>query len=92
MYFFCSDVSSRTVVSCLNSLFSLFGFPGVVHSDNAKCFVCKEIKLFHCERKITIIFSCVYNPRGNTQCERFNGIIWNAIKLALSTRGLKTSQ
>ena len=28
-------------------------------------------------------------PRGNSQCERFNGIIWNTIKLALRTNGLE---
>ena len=42
--FACKDTSSRTVISCLRSLFSLFGFPAIVHSDNAKCFVSKEIK------------------------------------------------
>ena len=34
----------------------------------------------------------MYNPSGNSQCERFKGIFWNTIKLALRTRGLKTSQ
>lgn len=29
-----------------------------------------------------------YNPKGNAQCERFNGIIWKAIKLSLRSRGL----
>ena len=88
----CSDISSRTVILCLNSLFSLFGFPAIVHSDNAKCFVSKEIKLFLDERGIASTHSSVYNPRGNSQCERFNGTIWNTIKLALRTRGLKITK
>ena len=87
--FACKDTSSRTVISCLRSLFSLFGFPAIVHSDNAKCFVSKEIKEFLNERGIASTFSSVYNPRGNSQCERFNGIIWNTIKLALRTNGLE---
>ena len=37
--FICKDTSSCTVISCLRSLFSLFGFPAIVHSDNAKCFI-----------------------------------------------------
>ena len=28
----------------------------------------------------------------NSQCERLNGLIWNILKLALRTKGLKTSQ
>ena len=89
--FACKDTSSRTVISCLRSLFSLFGFPAIVHSDNAKCFVSKEIKEFLNERGIASTFSSMYNPRGNSQCVRFNGIIWNTIKLALRTNGLETA-
>ena len=44
--FACKDTNSRTVISCLKSLFSLFSFPAIVHSDNAKCFVSKEIEIF----------------------------------------------
>ena len=80
--FACKDKSSRTVISCLRSL---FGFAALVHNDNAKCFVSKEVKKFLNERGITSTFSSVYNPRGNSQCERFNGIIWNTINLALRT-------
>ena len=29
-----------------------------------------------------------YNPRGNGQCERYNGIIWQAITLALKSSNL----
>ena len=86
--FACKDTSSCTVtsISCLRSLFSLFGFPAIVHSDNAKCFVLKEIKEFLNERGIASTFSSVYNPCGNSQCERFNGTIWNTIKLAKRLR------
>ena len=44
--FMCKDASSHTVILCLRSLFSLFGFPAIVHSDNVKCFVLKETKEF----------------------------------------------
>ena len=81
--------SSRTVISCLRSLLSLFGFPAIVHSDNAKCFVSKEIKEFLNKRGIASTFFSVYNPCGNSQCERLNGVIWNNIKLALCTNGLE---
>jgi len=56
-----------------------------VHSHNAKCFVSREIKQFFTERGISTTFASVYNPRGNSQCERYNGVIWNAVRLALRT-------
>ena len=87
--FACKDTSSRTIISCLRSLFSLFGFLAIVHSDNAKCFVSKKIKEFLNERGIAITFFSMYNPRGNSQCKRFNGIIWNTLKLALCKNGLE---
>lgn len=33
-----------------------------------------------------------YNLEGNGQAERYIGIIWKAIQLALKTQGLKTTQ
>ena len=73
----------------LKIIVSLFDFPAIVHNDNAKCFVSKEIKEFLNKRGIASTFSSVYNPRGDSQCESFNGIIWNTIKLALRTNGLE---
>ena len=61
--FACKDTSYRTVILCF------FGFPAIVHSDNAKSFVSKEIKEFLNEQRIASKFSSVYNPRGNSQCE-----------------------
>ena len=51
---------SRTIILCLRSLFNLFGFPAIVNSDNAKCFVSKKIKKFLNERRIASTFSSVY--------------------------------
>ena len=33
-----------------------------------------------------------YNPTGNSQVKRYNGVIWKAIQLALKTKNLQTSQ
>ena len=64
--FACKDTSCRTVILCLRSLFSLFGFIAIVHSNNAKCFVSKKIKEFLNEWGIaTYVF--LRNPRGNSQ-------------------------
>ncbi|CAI9721296.1 Retrovirus-related Pol poly from transposon [Octopus vulgaris] len=67
-------------------------FRAVFHSDNAKCFVPKELKQFLYDRGIAITHSTVYNSRGNVQCERYNGAIWNSIKLTLRSRNLPVSQ
>jgi len=85
-------ILARKLISCLTSLFNIFGFPAVVHSDNAKCFVSREIKQFLTERGISTTFATVYNPRGNSQCESYNGVIWNAVRLALRTNGMEISR
>jgi len=58
------DTSSKTIISCLKSLFNMFDFPSVLHSDNAKCFVSREIKQSFTERGISMTFASVYNPHG----------------------------
>ena len=65
----CSDVSLRTVISCLNLLFRLSDFPAIVLSDNAKYLVSQEIKPFLDRRGIASTFFSVYNPRDNSQCD-----------------------
>ena len=79
------------VVKHLSVLFGIFGFPAVVQSDNGKCFVSKDLKQFLYDRGIAITHSSVYNSRGNSQCERYNGVIRNAIILALGIKNLTLS-
>ena len=64
--FACKDTTSCKVISCLRSLFSVFGFPPIVHSDNAKCFVSKKIKKLLNERGIASTFFFMYNPSDNS--------------------------
>ena len=55
-----SDTSSRTVISRLTTLFGLFGFPALVHSDNAKCFMSQDVKqFFHGTRYCLNVFVCI---------------------------------
>ena len=65
----CSDSSSQTVISRLTTLFGLFGFPAVVHSDTAKWFMSRDVKQFFTERGIATTFRlfiiCVVIPKAS---------------------------
>ena len=37
--FACSSVDAKTVISCLNRLFALFGMPAYIHSDRGTMFM-----------------------------------------------------
>ena len=83
---------SSTVLKCFNQLFSIFGMPAYIHSDRAPNLISREIKDYLFSKGIATSRTSRYNPKGNGQVERYNGITWNAIQLALKTRGLDTSQ
>lgn len=87
----CKDLHTDTVKRCLTELFSLFGPPGYVHSDRGASFKSDSMKSFLVAHGIGSSFTTPYNPRGNGQCERYNGIIWQTVKLALASKGLDTS-
>ncbi len=86
--FACADMSSETVKRCLDSIFSLCGMVGFVHSDRGASFLSRDVKVHLTRRGIASSATTPYHPEGNSQCERFNGIIWKAIQLALKDRDL----
>ena len=88
----CADTDSSTVIRCLCTLFSLFGMPAYVHNDRGPNLISKEMKDFLNSRGIACSKTSPYNPKGNGQVERYNGIIWKSVLLALSSRDLATSQ
>lgn len=88
----CPNMYTSTVMKCLDELFSLCGVPGCILSDNARTFTSNEFKTFLLERGIASSHSTVYHPTGNSQVERYNGVIWRAIRLALKSRNLPINQ
>ena len=90
--FACPNTNADTVIKCLCQLFSIFGFPNYVHSDRGSSFMSQELKSFLTEKGIAQSRTTPYNPEGNSQCERYNGIIWKAVQLSLRSRNLQTSQ
>ena len=83
------DATADSTIECLLSLFSLFGMPDYIHSDRGPAFVSQKYQQFLHERGVSTSYSSAYNPRGNGQVERYNGILWRAIRLALHSRGLR---
>lgn len=84
----CPDLSTNTVIEKLVDLFSIFGMPTYVHSDRGTSFLSKEMKDFLHRKGIATSYTTPYNPQGNGQTERYNGIIWRTIQLALKSRDL----
>ena len=88
----CPDLSSATVFKCLDNLFALFGMPAFVHSDGGTAFMSSEIREYFLKKNIASSRTTPYNPQGNGQVERYNGIIWKAIMFAIKTKRLDNSQ
>ena len=65
--------------------------PNYVHSDNATYFVSSVIKEFLLKRGVASSNSTPYHPTGNAQVERYVGIVWKSIRLALRTQNYPLS-
>ena len=84
----CSNLESSTVIRCLTDLFAIFGTPGSIHSDNGRSLISSELTDFFINHGIAFSNSSRYNPQGNGQVERYNGVIWKSIELALYSEKL----
>ena len=87
--FACPDTTTKTVISCLDQLFSIFGLPGYIHSDRGSCFMSDEFKKYLLCKGIASSRTSPYNPRCNGQTERYNGTIMKSVQLALRQNGLE---
>lgn len=88
----CSDVSTQTVIKHLKSIINMFGVPAYIHSDRGASFMSTELKTFLSGNGIATSRTTPYNPKGNGQCERYNGIIWKTVMLALKSHEKNTNQ
>ena len=77
---------SATVIRCLDQFFSLCGMPGYTHSDNQTSFSSNDIKKYLTKRGIATSKSSPYHPPGNSQVERYSGVIWKVMRLGLKSR------
>ena len=88
----CSSVDAKTVISYLNGLFALFGMPAYIHSGRGTAFMSHALTSYVHSHGVACSKTSVYNAHGNGQCERYNGIIWSAVRLALTSRKLAVMQ
>ena len=79
----CPNMSSETVIKCLDQIFTLCGTAGYIHSDRGAALLSKEVKDHLNNRGIVTCKTTPYNPRGNGQVEVYNRSIWKAVRLAL---------
>ena len=56
------------------------------------CTLIELLLLLFYRRGVACSRTSVYNAPGNGQCERYNGVIWSAIRLALRSRKLDIRQ
>ncbi|XP_035230305.1 uncharacterized protein LOC118202265 [Stegodyphus dumicola] len=62
--------------------------PANIHSDRGSLFMSRELKCFLTSLGIATSRATAYNPQGNGQVERYNGIIWKTIHLALKSKNM----
>ena len=83
-----TNTSAETSIRCLLTLFSVFGLPEYIHSDRGPAFTSGAYQDFLHRHGVSTSYSSAYNPRGNGQIERYNGILWKTIRLRLSSKQL----
>ena len=74
-----------------SQLFAIFGMPAYIHSDRGTSFVSADVKQFLHNHGISSSRTTPFNPQGNGQCERYNGIIWKAVTMTLKSHNLPIS-
>ena len=74
----------------VTTLLSLFGMLAFVHSDRGASFMSHELQAFLREKGVATSRTTSYNPAGNGQVERYDGIVWKAVEMSLKSKNLHT--
>ncbi|KAF2885734.1 hypothetical protein ILUMI_20438 [Ignelater luminosus] len=69
----------------------MFGTLAYIHSDRGTSFMPQEVKNFLTTNGNAFSRTTPYNPQGNVQAERYNGINWKTVQLALKNKNLPVS-
>ena len=71
---------AQDVAKALGTVFTRFGFPQEILSDQGSDFMSVLMQVFLSEFKINQIRTSPYHPQTNGACERFNGTLKSTIK------------
>jgi transposase InsO family protein len=86
------DMTTSSAIDCLHNLFTIFGAPLFIHSDRGSQFESAEFSQFLSQWNVVRTRTTPYNPAGNGQCERFNGILWCTIVLRCRENAVSLSR
>lgn len=78
-----ASVTMETVIGFLSSVFSRYGGPEFLVTDNGPQFTSVAFSSFLKERGITHIRSSVYHPAANGAIERFNRVLKSCIQTTM---------
>ena len=88
--FVMSSTTSSDVIRVLrDEVFSRYGLPVSVHSDRGPQLMSEEFAQYFRSIGVKLTHSSKYNPRGNGQCERYNGEIQRIMSRVLRQEGLE---
>ncbi|KAJ7991418.1 hypothetical protein DPEC_G00283640 [Dallia pectoralis] len=77
-------VTSAAVVNFLDQLFSRWGLPRAITTDNGPQFRSMEFTTFLANKGVTHIRTSVYHPQANGGVERFNQSLKNGLRAHMS--------
>lgn len=75
-----ATISARATIRILREIFSRFGMPNVLVSDNGSQFVSTEFELFCTLNGIENLRTAPFHPQSNGQAERFVDTFKRALK------------
>lgn len=73
------NLKSKLSIAVLEDIFSTFGYPNRLISDQGTSFTSREFKEFCCSANVRHILNAVSSPRANGQVERYNRTILDAL-------------
>ena len=86
------SVATSTVIKYLENFFFIFGMPEYVHSNSGPSFMSDKLKAWLFSKGLANSRNTPCNPTGNSQVERYNGMVWKSVLLALKSHNIPTTE